>query len=535
LTSYENLYNSSNTWSDADHAGIDETFSVSKFYDSGRVIASNYQMSNIEADFSIDGDDFMVWGYVGADYNKCYWVDSSLMKNPNPGLPTPTTKHPYAMNYNRGKGSSLGGDGNWVVYDRSLYQYNPSKQWKFNKYSAAGVLANEYSASETNNTPALISYMNNDGNLLPGAYPIQYRARGNDDKNFPPYERTTILKMNYYGTDNLLDNNSAKNMIYFKREGLQYIERQYLFFKFEYANGAYYGYAQNGETTWPTTTKRNARGFGNMDLCPVNLINDYAPNTRNRGRITLIAKTTTRDGKVKYWSWNKDATPSWRDDDGTQYMTICDRYREDQTGCYEFERVLEMTRPTNEHGERVALSKDEEYGYWLELPTNYCILEIMIGVYYPSTVTCPRSIIMRNFNVEQINAADLFGEVNDAYERKDTIYSSDTVTENAFDDVTFFMCSKNKYNGLASLYYQNDETILDTCTYPIGKEKIEEHYLRLIVKLFSKYDKYNDIIYMDDLKFNYSDRWFNGGTFNLIEGTVSGCFISHNNLISGQI
>jgi hypothetical protein len=62
------------------------------------------------------------------------------MKNPYPSLPTQTQKHPYVMVYNRGKEGKAGGDGNWVVYDRSLYQYNPSKQWKFNKYKSKGVL-----------------------------------------------------------------------------------------------------------------------------------------------------------------------------------------------------------------------------------------------------------------------------------------------------------------------------------------------------------------------------------------------------------
>ena len=534
ISSYELLYNNSNVWSDANHMDINETYSVSEYYNSGRVIANNYQMSPISADFDITGNDNLVWGIMGQAYQKTYWVTGSMMTDPYPSLPSSSQKHPYSLEYNRGRGALISKDGNWITYDRSLYQYGDGKQWKFNKYSSAGVLVNEYSASLSNNTPNLIAYMDANGNLLPGAYPIAYRAYGSDDKTLPDYERTTILKLNYTNTNTVLDATSAKNMIYWKREGIQFPDQQYLFFDMEYSNGAYWGAINgNSDPQWTTTTNRNARGNGNMDLCPINLVNDYAPNTRNTGRICLTAKITTLDNTVLYWSWNADYNPSWRPDNGNQWTTQLYREREDQTGCYEFKRILDMVRPTR-NGVKVPLWK-EKYGYWVELPTTYCNLEIMIGVVYNSTLTAPMAVILRNFNVEQVGRMEVFGEVNDAFERKDTIYSTDIMTDNNFPDVTFNLCSENEYNGLAGLFYITDFDRLDTLTYPIGNEKIEQHYLRLMTKLFSNYEVYNDAIMLDNLKFNYSDRWFNGGEINLVNGTLNGVFISHNNNLTGNI
>jgi hypothetical protein len=40
---------------------------------------------------------------------------------------------------------------------------------------------------------------------------------------------------------------------------------------------------------------------------------------------------------------------------------------------------------------------------------------------------------------------------------------------------------------------------------------------------------------MDDMKYNYNDRWFNGGTLHLTKGELEGQFISHNNDLSGNI
>jgi hypothetical protein len=528
LTSYEKLYNSNNTWSDANHLGIDETYSVGKFYDSGRVIANNYEIDNIDVDFNIIGDEYCVWGISGIEDGKTFWNSESLMLNPYSGLPNSSTNHPYSMNYNRGK-SGLIGDGNWVTYDRNLLQYGKTKQLKFNKYSATGITVDEYSASETNNTPSLIAYMNNNGELLPGAYPISYNEYGKDTTNLPEPERTTIFKLNYYNTDQILDQVSARNMIYFKREGIQFSENKFLFFNFEFANGVYYGQAENGELTWPTTTKKNARGFGNMDKCPVSLVNDYAPDTRATGNICLTAKITTVTGTQLWWSWDTSGLPRW---DTVARSANCYTDLTDMKS-YEFLPVRSMRRPRRGDVD-VPLTKEPK-GYWLELPTVYCTLEISIGVAYPSPTTAPMSIIMRNFNLEQIGTKELFEHKVGTVERKDTVYSTDEVTENAFPDVTFNLCSSNEHNGLAALYYFNDIDVLDKLTYSIGSEKIEEHYIRLIVKLFSKYEKFNDIIYLDDLKFNYSDRWFNGGTLDLIEGTVNGCFISHNNNISGEI
>jgi hypothetical protein len=37
------------------------------------------------------------------------------------------------------------------------------------------------------------------------------------------------------------------------------------------------------------------------------------------------------------------------------------------------------------------------------------------------------------------------------------------------------------------------------------------------------------------MKFNYNDRWFNGGTLNLIKGELEGQFISPNNNLTGNI
>jgi hypothetical protein len=76
--------------------------------------------------------------------------------------------------------------------------------------------------------------MDSSGNLLPGAYPIQYRCYDVDDKALPEYERTTMFKCNYYNTDTVLDQASARNMLYFKREGVQFPDKQYLFFEMEY-------------------------------------------------------------------------------------------------------------------------------------------------------------------------------------------------------------------------------------------------------------------------------------------------------------
>ena len=56
-----------------------------------------------------------------------------------------------------------------------------------------------------------------------------------------------------------------------------------------------------------------------------------------------------------------------------------------------------------------------------------------------------------------------------------------------------------------------------------------------MTKLFSNYEVYNDAIILDNLKFNYSDRWFNGGEINLVNGTLNGVFISHNNNLTGNI
>jgi hypothetical protein len=497
-------------------------------------------MDPITANFNINGDDLLVWGITGEKVNKTFWINNAMMNNPYPSLPSDNTKHPYSLIYNRGKSASLNGDGNWLTYDRSLYQYGAGKQWKFNKYKSVGVLADEYSASETNNTPNLIDYMDNDGHLLPGAYPISYRAYGSDDTLLPEYERTTIFKLNYYNTSNMLDAESAKKMICWKMEGVFFPETQYLFFSFQYATGAYYGkIGNNGDIgksnpAWPTSTgdyNRNfARGFGDMDVCPVSLMNDYARDVQNKARICLTAKKTTPSGEVKYWSWDNRNPPRW---DATPYTAVCRRYKEEDTGCYEFERVIDMPAPTRNGGQNVPLTK-ESVGYWLELPTTYCDLELWIGVIDESVVPA-YSVIMRNFNIEQVGMEEVFGEINEAFERKDTIYSTDVMTNNTFPDVTFNLCSNNLYNGLASLYYNGDVNRLDTLTYPIGNEKIEQHYLRLITKLFSQYEIFNDEIYLDDLKFNYADRWFNGGTLNLINGTVEGQFIKHNNNINGNI
>jgi hypothetical protein len=74
---------------------------------------------------------------------------------------------------------------------------------------------------------------------------------------------------------------------------------------------------------WPTSTgnfsSREARGFGNMDLCPICLIHDYSPGIIY-STLTLIAKVTKLDGTVLYWSWNADSNPSWRPDNGQQWV-----------------------------------------------------------------------------------------------------------------------------------------------------------------------------------------------------------------------
>jgi hypothetical protein len=80
-----------------------------------------------------------------------------------------------------------------------------------------------------------------------------------------------------------------------------------------------------------------------------------------------------------------------------------------------------MIRPKR-NNEVVPIWKDK-YGYWLELPAFYCDLEIWMGVDYGNQTSIPPySIIMRNFSVEQVGEMEVFGEVNEAFERKDTIY-----------------------------------------------------------------------------------------------------------------
>jgi hypothetical protein len=94
VTSYELLYNSSNVWNEKKHSGINESYSVGSLYNSGRVIASNYQMDPITANFNINGDDLLVWGITGEKRMKTFWVNNSMMINPYPSLPSGSVKHP---------------------------------------------------------------------------------------------------------------------------------------------------------------------------------------------------------------------------------------------------------------------------------------------------------------------------------------------------------------------------------------------------------------------------------------------------------
>jgi hypothetical protein len=173
-------------------------------------------------------------------------------------------------------------------------------------------------------------------------------------------------------------------------------------------------------------------------------------------------------------------------------------------------------------------------GFWCKMPNEIGTLEIQIGVQQFANYT---HLLFRNFEVKQFRSVQNASEADLSRERKDTIYTNTGQNLNDFGSVTFNLCSKNNSNGRSCLYLNDPQHKVDELTYTNGggREKPEWRHIRLITKMLSKAHVFDDIFAIDDMKFGYADRYFNGGFLNLIEGTVEGQWVVTNTNIAGEL
>ncbi|MDR2916014.1 MAG: hypothetical protein LBV74_14515 [Tannerella sp.] len=109
----------------------------------------------------------------------------------------------------------------------------------------------------------------------------------------------------------------------------------------------------------------------------------------------------------------------------------------------------------------------------------------------------------------------------------DVIYSN-TYDKDIDASDTMYVYSENKYYGRGVLFVNNTNTLLDKLSYQSSTEKPEWHYIRLKTKWESNAKVYNDIIMLDGLKESYTDRFFNGGSIDVINGIANVQMISCN-------
>jgi hypothetical protein len=475
------------------HQGLNETYSVSKKIETVQIHVNNYELPDVETDFSL--------------------VGSQKLMDQKP------------MRIRRGKHYRISGVNKyWNVYDRQIYAFRveQEKLWHLNKYNALNQLVDEFDSSK---------YIVG-GVPLAGAYPIAWCRRSEPGLNFEGMEQSIWFKLHNNGT--LISNTNLVKLITCELPNFLSQKNTFLFFDWDVAYCMGYGDVNTWDRGWYDDYNADDRApySPNYDECAVAIspiIGDDASEYIKRSvNVGMSIKFTNLSGTVSYW-YPLGNTPGWTTNALYSSFTI------PSEDLFEFKfgsiRENYIVSPRMADGSPAIFDTAAPTGkLWVRLPESLGKLEISFG---GSNIFDFKSLLFRNLQIDRMIAKNEVSEIDLSLE--DVLYSNTNSTE-IDRSVTFYMYSTNLKSGRGQLFINNADQPLDELHYTnVGQEKPEWHAIRIYEKSISKSKIYRDIFMLSDIKMNYSDRYFNGGTINLMSGIIEAEYVKSSMNIGGDI
>ena len=473
-----------------EHMDDNETVSVNKLIDTCQVTVNNAPFGDIPTDFTLKGSQFL-------------------------GNTLP-------MRIRRGKHYLWSDVGTFWRYYRQIYQYQQGqKVWRFKKYNGY------YEVDEFDPSQYMPSGLGTEP--VGGAYPIRV-AQAPTTKQ-PNNDVLTSALSPYYEYILLKTTNSIRNADSLMMADLDnYISEPNTFLIFNGLKGMFNcggGDVNSWSRGWNTNYDadngiNSSSGItysSNMNLGMVPLahvINWDAPF--NFWTMRVVVTFTPNGGTPMIWDFiNK----SW----GSSFSGgIVPMTKGGGGGNREFEWYTPadnfLSAPLLEDGSFANFGDVSfEACMWCRLPSTMGRLQIGIG-FDGNTIT---NILldMQSFTINRVVQRGLEQQVNEDASLTDLVYSNTNQSETD-ENETFYIYSYNEThkNFGKGLLMVNSDSYITNLTYPYGQDQPEWNYIACMTQLFSKGTVYNDVIKINDLNKNYSDRFTVGYNINVTTGNV---------------
>lgn len=499
LTSFE-LLNGSDPYPLENHLGIDEDYSISKTIDTVSVNVSNFAMPEIPANFDLS--------------------NSVKVRDPKP------------MRIRQGRKRIIGKKGSWHRYFRQIYQFNPGQNsWRLCKYDSN---FNPLSDADIYDSSKYII----NGIPLCGVYPIAWGTSNGDGSGFQGFEEALWFKL--YNNDNFYWNISLQKLMTLELDNFLIPSNSFFSTSFDAMFCAHIGdvnswdYASHVEDY---DADNDSTFSSNMSEGLVRISPNISFDLLGPPPLTLAMSIswTELSGTIKYWDANANI-PNWTTDNSKEYFDI----RVNATSEFEFGSSTGiMPAPMEESGIPAIFEVQKRTDIWCRFPGTMGKLNISFGYSRNNIADIKGGVLFRNLNFQMNQSITDVSNID--LSQMDVLYSNMDVTNQVNADydksATFYMYSNNSSSGRGQLFNNSADTRIDELFYtnPYGTEKPEHHYIRLAKKWESNAKVYNDIISFDDIKAGYEDLFFNGGSFDLIEGIANIQLVSCNQDISGDL
>lgn len=486
LTSCE-ILNGTDVYPLNKHMGINETFSVNKTIDTASITVNNYALPVIPSDFSLFG--------------------SIKLLDQKP------------MRIRRGRQYAVGKTGNYHNYWRQIYEFQPGqKAWNFNKYNSSNQLVDEFDENV---------YIQG-GIPLMGAYPIAW-SRQPDGGNNGQFEQAIWFKL--INGNSFSWNDNLQRMITCKLDNFLSAPNSYFTVNFEAMYSISGGNVNSWNRGWNTDydADNNATYSSNFDECAIQIDPSISyPSSPNTFRLRMSVKFTDLQGNITYWAANAIPNPIWTSNSAYQYFDIpLGNIKE-----FVFSGIRQGFMPPiiDANGNKPIFLESPNASVWCRFPATMGTLEISFGMSSNSIIAS--HILFRNLSFNIIQGKTDSTEVD--LSQMDVLYSNTRQAETDFKD-TFYMYSDNRYSGRGQLFLNNSDTRVDNLTFQSATEKPEWHRIRVATKWASNSSVYRDVINIDNVKQSWTDRFFNGGDFQLTDGIANVQLIKANQNIGGSL